>query len=521
MRCTSIAVSAAVVMTAALLPSRAHAETYYVDRDHAAASDANPGTESEPWATISHAVGTVFGGDEVIVKAGVYTEMFNISGLSGTDQSPTIIRTHDGDAVVIQGHADLNQGVTGGRLRIQDSHYLTFRGFAVRHMNQGIFVEAGASYVTIEDCEVYDVGQEAIHVRENCDHVTIDGCTIHDTRRWQYNGEGVYIGTGSAGPEDNSSFITVRNSTLYNIFDEAIELKAGTHDCLVEGNTIYDAGENLDANVGIIEVNQHAIGVQFWGEHPDHVIRGNIIHHGTGGSAIRAGTGCAVYNNVIYDIPNYGILVNNASADSYTRLIFHNTIDLVSSHAVQVQDGDADIRNNIGPDTPDNLAASAELFVSTVDGQEDYHLVPGAAAIDVGVDLTAEVPTDLDGVSRPVGVAPDLGAYEYHEGAGGAGTGGSSTGGTGAGGSPGGGTAAGGSGPPGGQPDEDGDCGCRAPGRQRSGWPGVAVALLGLAVLRPTRRATGRPQNRQPIQARSVLCTDCGEGSSRSCRARW
>jgi len=41
-----------------------------------------------------------------------------------------------------------------------------------------------------------------------------------------------------------------------------------------------------------------------------------------------------------------------------------------------------------------------------------YHLRPGSAAIDAGVD--AGVTTDIDGDVRPQGAAPDIGADEYH-----------------------------------------------------------------------------------------------------------
>ncbi len=41
----------------------------------------------------------------------------------------------------------------------------------------------------------------------------------------------------------------------------------------------------------------------------------------------------------------------------------------------------------------------------------DYHIGPGSAAVDAGVD--AGVTTDVDGDPRPVGAAPDLGADEF------------------------------------------------------------------------------------------------------------
>ena len=51
--------------------------------------------------------------------------------------------------------------------------------------------------------------------------------------------------------------------------------------------------------------------------------------------------------------------------------------------------------------------------------QEDMHLVAGAAAIDAGVSADG-IGLDIEGVKRPVGKAPDAGAYEFTSSAGGA-----------------------------------------------------------------------------------------------------
>ena len=48
-------------------------------------------------------------------------------------------------------------------------------------------------------------------------------------------------------------------------------------------------------------------------------------------------------------------------------------------------------------------------FVSPDAG--DYHIGENSAAIDLGVD--AGVTQDKDGLPRPQGAAPDLGAYEF------------------------------------------------------------------------------------------------------------
>ncbi len=55
-------------------PSASQAGLFYVDPQHAGASDDNAGDEQQPWLTLTHACGVAKSGDTVWVKAGVYHE---------------------------------------------------------------------------------------------------------------------------------------------------------------------------------------------------------------------------------------------------------------------------------------------------------------------------------------------------------------------------------------------------------------------------------------------------------------
>jgi parallel beta-helix repeat protein len=161
------------------------------------------------------------GGDTLYVKSGTYLGTFTVSNLSGTPTKTSRIEAFPDHSVTIEG-----SGVHTGRLRISGCHYLSLDGFEIRNMNQGIFIENESSNVTVRNCTVHNVGQEGIHVKQNSSYVTIENCTIYDTREWNYNGEGVYIGTGSAGPLDNTNNVIVRKCRIYNAMDEAIDSRA-------------------------------------------------------------------------------------------------------------------------------------------------------------------------------------------------------------------------------------------------------------------------------------------------------
>lgn len=386
------------------------AATYYVDNvSPLSGDDAAHGSESSPWRTLAYGIGRVPAGEILSVKSGTYHEsgLYISANRSGTASSPTRIEAHPGAVVTLSGG-----GLDSGRVKITGCSHLVFDGFIITNFNQGIFVEASTNII-VQNCTVHDVGQEGIHVNANSSHITIQNCTVYDTGKWKYNGEGIYVGTGSKGPPDNTAYVTIRSNVVHNpgagYGGEAIELKPGTHDCIIEYNTVYNAFS--EAGVGAIEISESALGVQLWASNPKHIIRNNVLHDTH--TAIRAGTGCLIYNNVIYGISNgsYGVLVDNPARDDYARQIFHNTIDLPPAQAVRQIAGIAEVQNNIGPRASNNIVVSPSYFVNAAIG--NYHLLAGSAPIGAGIDLSSIVTTDIEGNPRTKGRG-DLGAYGFN-----------------------------------------------------------------------------------------------------------
>jgi hypothetical protein len=85
----------------------AGAATYYVDNQSPAASSTGPGTEAQPYSTITAAIAAHRGaGITILVKPGIYREQVQITA-SGTSDAPFVIKA-TGPGVVIDG-ADLMQ----------------------------------------------------------------------------------------------------------------------------------------------------------------------------------------------------------------------------------------------------------------------------------------------------------------------------------------------------------------------------------------------------------------------------
>jgi parallel beta-helix repeat protein len=384
----------------------AYGASRYVDNSGspACSNSTSFGSEAQPWCTINYALGHISGGDDLFIKRGTYNEEFSISGPAGSPSKSTVIRTYPGHTVTIRGAGNT------GRVKITGTSYITLDGFIVTNFNQGIFVDGGSSHIVVQNCTVHDVGQEGIHVKESSSFVTVQNCTVYNTAKLGgcCNGEGIYVGTSTSGPLDNTNNVMLLGNTIHDTTSEGIELKPGTHDCVVDGNTLYNTN-TLD-HFGAIEVDERDASPQTWSGNPNHIIRNNIVHDNYTG--IRLGTGSTAYNNIVYNTNAgfEGIRVDNNNGDSFTRFVYHNTVHM-TSNAVVLSGGTANVRNNIGPTTTNNLAFNAAYFVDAI--THNYHLVSGSTPVNRGVDLSSVVPTDIEGRSRLTGGTPDIGAYEF------------------------------------------------------------------------------------------------------------
>src|SRR2546430_1167927 len=224
-------------------PTPPPSNTYYVDNSgFPACSDVTSfGTEAHPWCTVQYGVGRITGGATLYVKNGTYNEAFTIHGPAGTRAAHTIISAYPGHAPMLRG-----SGFGSGRMKITGTSYIDFSGFVITNDNQGLYIDDDAGtgtppdHITVTDVTVHGVGQEGIAIRGDTTNIRLDHVTVYNTGRngTSSNGEGIYIGGGNA--PDNTSAVTVQNSVIYNTQDEGIELKPGTHDCIVELNTLYN-----------------------------------------------------------------------------------------------------------------------------------------------------------------------------------------------------------------------------------------------------------------------------------------
>lgn len=429
---------------AAALGGSADGATYYVAPG---GSDAAPGTLAAPWRTIQKAADTVVAGDTVLVRSGTYAErvVMRASGAAGAEIT---LAAYPGEAPFLDGATVPIGDDWAGLLDIANVGYVRVRGLSVRNAgphfdNAGILVDT-AHHVVLERNSTHDTASSGIGVWNSAD-VTVDGNDValacNDGRQ-----EAITIG--------NTSAFEVRRNVVHDggpgtRGGEGIDVKDGSRGGKVYANHVF-------------RLNRLGIYVDAWDEHTYAVeVYGNLVHDVTDGIVLGAEAGgllenVRVHDNVVYGAAYRGLLVYAAGLPGAHPMkdlwLVHNTLHANGTSGwgggIAVDNPGATgvvVRNNVasqnasfqvlvGLDVPaaavavdhnliDGFRGDPEgetrgtdyvegdpLFASPAD--RDYHLRAGSPAIDRGA-ATAASTRDYDGVPRPQGAAPDLGAFEH------------------------------------------------------------------------------------------------------------
>ncbi len=191
-------------------------------------------------------------GDEVVLREGIYENgkwigkwAVFFAEASGTAAQPITIRSEDPDHPATLCGVDQENKIV---LWITGD-YWHIENLRCCEAQKGIVLDRSCHSV-ISGCEVYNVGLEGIHLRDDSAYCLIENCKIHDTGtvKPQY-GEGIYIGS-AIGTEDygfECHYNTVRGCEISRVAAECIDIKEFTcgtlvEDCTFDGSCI--SGEN-------------------------------------------------------------------------------------------------------------------------------------------------------------------------------------------------------------------------------------------------------------------------------------
>jgi len=406
-----------------------------------------PGTRTAPLGRVQDGLGSAMPGDIVTVRAGTYTDALR-TVRSGTADAPITLRAEPGGGPVLVTSA-------GTVLRVDHAH-IVVEGLALdgQYANAvAVDVNNGGSFLVLRRVEVRRSGRDCVDLAAPS-NVLIEDSLIHHCL-YPANGRSDAHGIVGGAVRD----LTIRGTDIHTFSGDGIQLDpgrdaAGWDRVLVERCRIWLApltqsengfargtvpGENaLDTKAsnnaprarlvvrdtqalgfrGTID-NQAAFNLK---ENVDAMIDGVTVSDSEIAFRLRgpttfSGAWVAVQNAIVHDVVTavrYEDNIENLRVwNSTFGLNVGRPFEAASSRSAGVN-----VRNLLvlGSRLPEeafdrsNLAVPNASFVNA--GAGDYHLVPGSPAIDVGA-VVSSVLTDRDGVRRPQGNGPDIGAYEW------------------------------------------------------------------------------------------------------------
>jgi|GEM_PF-1329972 len=180
-------------------------------------------------------------GEVIVLADGVYNGKFVAGHPATVDQPITVCGS---SAAILNA-----EGPSGGYvLHLVNADYWHIEGLTARHGQKGIMLDE-TDFAVLSNVEVYDIGDEAIHLRAFSSNNLVTGVTVHDTgHRNTKFGEGVYVGSAqsnwssiSGGVPDESDFNVIENSTIYATTGESVDIKEGTQGGVLRGNSFDGA----------------------------------------------------------------------------------------------------------------------------------------------------------------------------------------------------------------------------------------------------------------------------------------
>lgn len=333
-----------LVLLALICPLAAHAapgDTYYVDKNHSNASDANSGTESLPWKTIQHAANTLTAGETVLVKEGIYTELFGGSPEitlqavkpqnSGTASNPITYEAHPDHRVV------LDQQNSGPGFYVEDMDYITISGFEIRNtfIGGGVYTADGSIETIVENCHIHHIdgspGSNVGGIRfDNCINCVARDNVIHDVNvagtHTQFTNGANSAGIHSFGMENT----VIENNEIYNTYNGVFHKRSsGNKGAIVRYNVIHDTTQgvfySVQANGSPPHIDQEIYNNIFF-----NVVNGvtNDAH-----DAASVSSGLDIYNNV-FDVSNGALEVHDVEDIQF----FNNIVLLAAGKSIYIDE---------------------------------------------------------------------------------------------------------------------------------------------------------------------------------------
>jgi hypothetical protein len=348
-------------------------------------------------------------GGILIGRNGTITGVLNASHLVAGG-GPGLGNT--GDGIEIKGSTNLTYSLTdstssyntGGGLILQNLRNGTISGTVdnfLAEYNGSNSIEVGQVTDTIIKNSIgrYSTGANGIAVIVESSNLTFDNNTTNNNY-W----DGVsFKGTGSN--------YTIKNCTS---FSNGTVGQAASGD----GYTSHDTVENLNIYNSVAHDNLNS-GFAMTGSSTGTIYHSTFYNNGSGSftrggfwvAQMTGGSGWTIKNNIFYNNFPYEVVLDAASIPYQTadHNVFYHPSD---NKFATLNYGVSDITwttYHVTNGYESNSVYGDPLFLNV--GSLDIHLLSGSPAINLGADVS--VLTDKDDNTRPQGLTPDAGAYEF------------------------------------------------------------------------------------------------------------
>ncbi len=462
MRRSALALFATTLFTAA----SAFAGTWYVAPPASGGNNANSGTLSSPFATITKGVSMLSApGDILYVRAGTYNEYVTIWDKTGTESDPIRVMPYNDENVIIDVAGVSYTGDPKAVVAIGDSAYVRFDDFEVKNGPEAGIRVYDANNIQVRWNRVNGNQKFGIvatsasaSTRGTTHDIRIEGNTVKNnvlSNVSRNSSSGWTQGVGTYRVDD----VQIVDNYVYENYGEGIDCVL-TDGCTMTGNTTWD---NFGTNIYLDNATNALVDRNFCMAGRA-AVPGNYTRNGYGASGIAMANENYVVNGVHEQNPLNNITItNNITVNGkfgftygnyedggglHNTLIANNTFyggEDLCFYIQNASSGDihdtTTIRNNIfyaktgrnyayatstnitygynnwyngtantHKSGPSDVLANPLLVNAGTDTKTDYKLTSTSPCINAGTTITA-VTTDYWGTSRSS--TYDIGAHEY------------------------------------------------------------------------------------------------------------
>jgi hypothetical protein len=386
------------------------AASYYVSPD---GDNNNPGTLSQPWATIQKAADTVTAGSTVYVRGGVYNEQVTINVLGSFAGGYIRFQNYPGEKPVVNGSNLTVPSGAAGLFFIENKNYIVLKGFEIRNYSSstenivpaGIHVGGTSHHIELRNNRIHHIethapvnsaGQGAdahgisvygTSAPESINNLIIDGNELYD----------LILGSSEAlALNGNVETFQVTNNTVRdanNIAIDCIGFEGTSPDSVydqarngeISGNKVYNISSYGNPSYG----SEYSAGGIYVDGGRDIIVQRNIVTLSDIGIEIasehsgRATSNVTVRNNIIYNNKIAGIAMggyddqrgSTRGCKVINNTLYHNDTRMAGNGELLLQ---FDIRNNIIKNNIFNANSQAILisnpYTQNTGSVVDYNL---------------------------------------------------------------------------------------------------------------------------------------------------